>query len=133
MRNVLTVTVLVGLCALMGLGLSGLAFGNSAVKGDAPAMMVSPQTIVLAKIGAVTVHTNIPAATVAGETVTLDGASALAVWADDLGHLAARFAVADLGLEPTDAVELTLAGTLVDPETGEPVGTFEAKDTVRVK
>jgi hypothetical protein len=117
----------------MGLGISGLALGNSAVKGDDPGMMVSPQTIVLAKISTVTVHTNIPATTVAGETVTLDGAPALDVWADDCGDLAARFAVDALGLEPAEAVELTLAGTLVDPETGEPVGTFEAKDTVRVK
>ena len=129
MRNVRTVTGLLGLCALMGLGISGLAFGNSAVKGDAPAMMVSPQTIVLAKISAVTVHTNIPAAAVAGETVTLNGAAALAVWADDCGHLAARFAVADLGLEPTEAVVLTLSGAYVDPDAG----TFAAQDTVRVK
>jgi len=133
MRNVLAVTGMVGLCALMGLGISGLAFGNSAVKGDAPAMMVSPQTIVLAKVGAVTVHTNIPAGLVDYESVTLDGATPLGVWADDCGHLAARFAVADLALEPARAVTLTLRGTLVDPETGEPVGTFEAQDTVRVK
>jgi hypothetical protein len=113
----------------MGLGISGLAFGNSAVKGDEPAMMVSPQTIVLAKVDTVTVHTNIPATTVAGETVTLDGAAALAVWADDLGHLAARFAVADLGLEPAPAVVLTLSGAYIDPAAG----TFSAQDTVRVK
>ena len=129
MRNVLTVTAVVGLCLLMGFGMSGLAFGNSAVKGDDPAMMVSPQTIVLAKISAVTVHTNIPAAAVVGESVTLEGAAVVAVWADDCGHLAARFAVADLGLEPARAVTLTLSGAYADPDAGA----FAAQDTVRVK
>lgn len=127
MRNVLTVSGLVGLCALMGLGMSGLAFGNKAVKGEDPAMMVSPQTIVLAKVDTVTVHTNIPASAVVGESVTLEGAAAVAVWADDCGHLAARFAVADLGLEPARAVTLTLSGSYVAG------GTFAVPDTVRVK
>jgi hypothetical protein len=45
---------------------------------------------------------------------------------DSLGHLAAKFKVADLGLEP-GAVELTLTGSY------EEGGTFSASDTVIVK
>jgi len=67
---------------LLGLGFS-TALGNRGVKSDEPAMMASPQTIVLGKVDAVTVHTNIPAA---------------------------RFAAADLDL-PAGEVTLTLYGS----------------------
>ena len=62
---------LLGVVALVGLLGLGVALGNSAVKGDDPAMMASPQTIVLAKVDSVTVHTNIPASTVAAGTLAL--------------------------------------------------------------
>ena len=126
MKKVLVVTCVV--CALIGVGIGNLALGNSAVKGDEPAMMVSPSTIVLAKVGAVTVHTNIPEGTVAPGTVTLDGVAPILTWADDCGHLAARFAVADLALQP-GRVTLTLCGTYV----GDDADTFAAEDVVRVK
>ena len=127
MKKVLVVTCVV--CALIGVGIGNLALGNSAVKGDEPAMMVSPSTIVLAKVGAVTVHTNIPEGTVAPGTVTLDGVAPILTWADDCGHLAARFAVADLALEPADEVTLTLRGAYIGC-AGE---TFAVEDVVRVK
>lgn len=127
MRKALSVSV--ALCVLVGLGVGSIAFGNMAVKGDDPAMMVSPKTIVLGKVSAITVHTNIPAAAVVSSTVTLNGVAPVgSVWADDLGHLAARFAVADLGLEPGEAT-LTLCGTYIG-EAGE---TFTAENVVRVK
>ena len=119
-------------CALVwvvvGLGVGSIALGNMAVKGEDPAMMVSPQTIVLAKVAGVTVHTNITATSVVLGSVTLNGVAPIGVWADDCGHLAARFAVGDLELVPGDVV-LTLEGSL----DVEPVETFAAEDTVRVK
>ena len=111
-------------CALVG----SVALGNMAVKGDDPAMMVSPQTIVLAKVAGVTVHTNIPEGLVAPGSVTLNGVAPLAVWADDCGHLAARFAVGDLALSPGNVV-LTLQGAYA----GDDAGNFSADDEVRVK
>ena len=118
--------VLFSLCAVIGLGLASSTFGNGAVDGDEPGMMVSPQTIVLAKVASVTVHTNIPAGSVDSRTVTLDGVSAVSVWVDDCGHIVARFAVAELGLEPGE-VTLTLCG---DYAAG---GSFVATDVVKVK
>ena len=120
---------LVGVLALlgaMGVGLAGLAMGNGALSVGEAAMMVSPQTIVTAKVASVTVHTNISADEVASGTVALEGVSALSVWADDCGHLAARFAVADLGLAAGEAT-LTLTGDYVAG------GGFSATDEVRVK
>ena len=83
--------------------------------------MVSPSTIVLAKVDTVTVHTNIPAAGVDPESLDLNGATPTDVYADNLGHLAAKFAVADLGLEAGETT-LTLSGD-----------GFAASDVVRVK
>ena len=117
------------LCAVIGLGLGSSALGNGAVDGDEPGMMVSPQTIVLSKIAGVTVHTNIPARSVDYGSVTLDGVAPLYVWADDRGHLAARFRVADLGLAP-GTVTLTLCGDYL--VLGE-WDSFAAQDEVRVK
>ena len=123
------ILIVVGMgCAVIGLGLGSAALGNGGVKGGEPGMMVSPQTIVLSKIVAVTVHTNIPEGTVAPGTVTLDGVAPILTWADDCGHLAARFAVADLALQP-GRVTLTLCGTYV----GDDADTFAAEDVVRVK
>ena len=122
--------IVVGMgCALIGLCLGSAALGNGGVKGDEPGMMVSPQTIVLGKVGAVTVHTNIPAVTVDPGTVTLNDVAPVGVWADDCGHLAARFAVADLNLEPADEVTLTLRGVY----TSGPEKDFAVEDVVRVK
>ena len=126
MKKVLITTC--ALCALLAAGHAAVTLGNGAVEGDEPGMMVSPQMIVLSKITGVTVHTNIPAGSVAYDTVTLDGVPALYVWADDRGHLAARFAVADLALEPGE-VTLVLCGDYVM----DPGDTFAAEDVVRVK
>lgn len=127
MKRILIIAV-IG-CAMFSLGLAGVALGNGGVKGDPPSMMVSPQTIVLSKIAAITVHTNIPAVSVDSATVTLNDVPPIGVWADDCGDLAARFAVADLALEPADEVVLTLRGAYID----EVEGIFAAEDVVRVK
>jgi hypothetical protein len=122
-RHILGILVI---CGLLGLGLAGFARASKAVDGDEPAIMVSPNVIVLAKTDAVTVHTNIPAVAVDGGTITLNGVPATAVWADDCGHVVARFATASLALTPGRAT-LTLSGAFLD---GVP---FAASDTVRVK
>jgi len=124
--------VVVGiLSVLVGLEVSRGAFGNGAFDGEEAAMMVSPHTIVLAKVGAVTVHTNIPADSVVWNSVELNGVPAAGVWADDCGDLVARFAVASLKLTPDDAVTLTLTGTY--DNDADPPETFAAQDVVRVK
>lgn len=120
--------VFTAICVLAGLGVGSIALANKAVDGDDPAIMVSPRTLVLGKADSVTVHSNIPAAAVIASSVTLNGVAPLAVWADDCGHLAARFAVADLDLAAGDAT-LTLCGAY----TGDAGGTFAASAVVRVK
>jgi len=114
------------LCGLLGIGLAGVAAGSGAVGGDEPAMMVSPSTIVLAKVAAVTIHTNIPASTVEVGSLDLDGAAPTGIGVDSRGHIVIKFAIADLDLAPGEAT-LTLSGALKD-------GTeFSATDVVRVK
>ncbi|MBN2451600.1 MAG: hypothetical protein JXR77_14525 [Lentisphaeria bacterium] len=117
---------ILGLCGLLALGIAGSVMANSAVDGDDPAMMASPQTIVLAKVSDITVHTNIPLSTVAPASVMLDGVAASGVWADSLGHLVARFRIADLELLPGE-VTLMLTGLFDDGSA------FAAADAVTVK
>lgn len=120
-----TLLGVVALCGLLGIGFAGMAMANGALEGDAPAIMISPSTIVLAKVNTVSVHTNIPAVLVAEDSLDLNGAAPTSVYVDNLGHIAAKFAVADLGLEP-ERVTLTLSGVLID-------GSFSASDVVTVK
>jgi len=125
MRRTLAVASCV--VVLVGLGLAGVTLGNGALEPGDAAIMVSPQMIVLAKVSGVTVHSNITATNVVSGSVSLNGVAPVGVWADDCGHLAARFAVADLALEPGEAT-LTLRGTY---EVSGDV--FTASDDVRVK
>jgi hypothetical protein len=117
---------IVVLCVLCGIGVTGIAIANSAVDGDEPAMMVSPSVIVLAKVSTLTVHTNIALFAVDRDTIALDDVSPTGVFADSLGHLVAKFKIAELGLEP-GVVVLTLTGCF---NNGQP---FSAEDTVTVK
>ena len=111
---------------LLGAGIAGIAMGNRAVGGDEPAIMVSPSTIVLAKVDTVTVHTNIAASDVAPGSLDLDGAAPIDTGVDDCGHIVAKFAVEDLGLESGE-VTLTLNGALEDGSL------FSASDEAMVK
>ena len=104
----------------------GLAWANSAVDGDVPAIMVSPSTIFLARVSTVTVHTNIPAADVESGSLALNGVKPTSVYVDDCGDIVAKFAVAKLGLKRGAAI-LTLCG---DYDAG---GSFSASDNVIVK
>ena len=125
MRRALCVCAAV--CVLMGAGFVSLALANGAVKDDVPAIMVSPHVIVLDKAAGVTVHTNIPAGSVIRASVALNGVAPRAVWADDCGHLAARFSIASLELDP-GRVALVLTGAYVSGGA-----TFSAQEIVRVK
>jgi len=107
------VAVTVAVWILASLGLGGDLGANGAVDGSTADMMISPPTVVLAKVSQVTVHTNIPLSTVIPASVTLDGVAASGVWADTLGHLAARFEVAGLGLAP-GVRTVVFAGLFVD-------------------
>ena len=117
---------IVVLCGLLSTAVAMIAMANKAVDGDEPAIMVSPNTIVLAKVGTVTIHTNIPAAIVDLGSIDLDGVAPTRVGVDDCGDLVAKFRVADLGLEPGKAT-LTLSG---DFKNGD---SFSATGVVRVK
>lgn len=120
---------IVVLCGILGIGLAGIAIANSAVDGDEPAMMVSPNVIVLAKVSTITVHTNILA--VAVDSIYLDGYEPTGVGVDSCGHIVAKFAVADMDFTPGEGeVTLTLSGTYTEEEGG---GDFSATDIVTVK
>ena len=124
---------IVVLCGILGIGLVGIAIANGALDGTDPAMMVSPSTIVLAKVSIISVHTNIPASSVETGSLSLknvdadiDPATPAYVYEDNLGHIAAKFRVGDLDLKAGEAT-LTLSGAY---NTG---GDFSADDDVRVK
>jgi hypothetical protein len=119
--------VLVGIVGLIIIGLAGIAAANKAVDGLVPAMMVSPNTIVLDKVSTITVHTNIPFSTVVLDSITLNGIEATSHFADNCGHLVAKFRVEALQLVPDEENELTLGG---DYKEG---GSFSATDQVWVK
>lgn len=114
------------LCGLVGIAISRIAMANGAVDGDQPAMMVSPNVIVLAKVSTVTVHTNIAAVAVDLSSVGLNGVVPTSVGVDNLGHLVAKFAVEDLDLA-RGRTTLTLTGAFKEG------GTFSATDVVTVK
>ena len=121
----LGVVVLCGCAVLLCVG-TALSNGQND-GGEGLQITVAPNTIVLgSEVGAITVHTNLPLVTVVASTVRLNGVVPIGVWADDRGHLVARFAVAALpGVKPPE-VTLTLSGELVSGDT------FAASDTVRV-
>ena len=113
-------------CGLIGLSWAGMAMANNGVGDEPESMMVSPSTIVLAKVNTVTVHTNIPYGAVVPASIRLDGAKPAGVRFDSLGHLVAKFRVAALDLSP-GKVTLTLRG---DYRSGD---SFAASDRVTVK
>ncbi|MFC1764171.1 hypothetical protein ACFL6U_19120 [Planctomycetota bacterium] len=117
---------IVALCGILGIGLAGIAIANSAVDGDEPAMMASPNVIVLAKVSTIIVHTNIPAVVVDCGSIALNGVVPTGVGVDSCGHIVAKFAIAELGLEPDEAT-LTLSGAYLSG------GSFIATDVVTVK
>jgi hypothetical protein len=113
------------LCGLLALGLAASALASGAVRGDAPAIKVSPHVIVLARVKTITVHTNIPYSEVDTSSLELNGCSPTFTKADNRGELVAKFRAADFELARGNET-LTLTGDLED-------GTFFASEVVRVK
>ena len=113
-------------CGLLGFGLAGRVMANGALEGDEPAMMASPQLVVLAKVTVLTVHTNIPAAAVDFDSIALNGIAPTGIGVDSRGHLVAKFAISDLGLVAGEAT-LTLTG---NDNAGN---AFSVSDVVGVK
>ncbi len=125
MNRPIVPAVLLSLFVCLGIGY--VAFGNGALASEEePAIMVSPQMVVLAKVSSITIHSNIPANSVAADSVTVNGVEPAEIWADDCGHLAVRVGVADIGLVAGPAV-ITLQGAYDDG------GTFSASDAITVK
>jgi len=116
----------VAACLVVG-AVVGEALSNGQNAGDGIQIAVAPSTIALGSpVEALTVHTNVPLSAVVPGTVALNGVAPIGVWADDRGHLVARFELDDLdGIAPPE-VTLTLTGDLKDGTS------FAASDTVRV-
>lgn len=90
---------------------------------------VSPQTLVLSSKSTawVTVHTDLPYASVASASVTLDGIPIAWSKSDSRGCFVAKFQMGEVkGIASPPTVELTLAGTLDDGQT------FSGTDVVAV-
>jgi hypothetical protein len=119
--------IAVGIVGLVIIGLGGIAAANKAVDGVVPAMMVSPSTIVLDKVDTITVHTNIPLSKVERASITLNAIDATSVFADNCGHLVAKFQVEALQLVPEEQNELVLEGRWKEG------GQFRATDQVWVR
>ncbi len=102
------------------LGVIGPAFSNGGNDGDQTSISVSPQTLLLSseQSGYVTVHTNIP---LAGQVdVTLEDIPATHIYADNRGHLVAKFSedeVKAIVSPPTAVLTLTIDGIAVGADT----------------
>jgi hypothetical protein len=122
-------TAAVGFGVVIGLIFAGVAMGNGALRNSTDdAIMLSPATIVLAKVTDLTVHTNCPANLDDLVSIDLDGVEPAEVWANNCGDLVARVEVEDLELDPEqEEVALTLTAVYADGTT------FAATDVVRVK
>ena len=108
---------------------TSLVMANKATDGEGDCITISPKTLVLSSEDTiVTVHSNIPYASVNTVTLTLNGIPATFSKADACGDLVVKFGRADVKdiVEPGIAT-LTLSGDLKD---GSP---FEASDTIFVR
>ena len=125
MKTRIIVSIIVLTC-LLGVDIVN---ANKPNVGPAPSITVSPNTLVLsAPIRAVTVHSNIPCSLVNRDTVELNGIEPYLTFADNMGHLVAKFK----DEEVKDIVEpgyetFTLTGTMLD---GQP---FAAMDVILVR
>ena len=117
-----------GVAVLVVLCLAGAVFSNSRTT-DPLGVAVSPQNLLVGSDqgGSVTVHTAIPASTVVGDSMELNGIPVSGIYVDALGHIVGNFneaAVKAIVAPPT--ATLVLTGVYLDG-TG-----FSGSDTVRV-
>ena len=108
---------------------STLVMANKDNDGDGFCITISPKTLFLGSEDTiVSVHSNIPYASVNTVTLTLDVIPATFSKADACGDLVVKFDRADIkGIVEPGLATLTLAGYLKD---GAP---FEVSDTITVK
>ncbi len=125
MKTFLVASILA--CAIAGLW-AGAAGANRQVSDDVT-MAVAPSTLLLGmEQSDVTVHTSIPFAAVDTASLTMEGLTPLAVFADACGDLVARFDEYEVkAIVAAPEATLTLTGLLVN---GEPLS---LSDTIQVK
>ncbi len=120
---------LIAAFVLMVVACTGLVMANKATDGEGDCITVSPNTLVLSSPDTiVTVHSNIPYASVNTVSLTLNGIPATFTKADACGALVVKFGRADVqGIVVPGIATLTLSGELKD---GSP---FEASDDITVR
>ena len=108
---------------------TSLVIANRPNEGDELSITISPNTLVLSSPDTiVTVHSNIPYASVNTATLTLDGIPATFSKSDACGDLVVKFGRADVkGIVETGPVTLTLSGNLIGGSS------FEASDQITVR
>ena len=108
---------------------TSLVIANKATDGEGDCITISPKTVVLSSPDTiVTVHSNIPYASVDTATLTLDGIPATFSKSDACGDLVVKFARADVkGIVEPGPATLTLSGKLKNGSQ------FEASDEITVR
>ena len=108
---------------------TGLVMANKATDGEGDCITVSPNTLVLSSPDTiVTVHSNIPYASVNTASLTLNGIPAIFTKADACGDLVVKFGRADVqGIVVPGIATITLSGELKDSSP------FEASDDITVR
>ena len=120
---------LIAAFVLMVVVCTGLVMANKATDGEGDCITVSPNTLVLSSPDTiVTVHSNIPYASVNTVSLTLNGIPAIFTKADACGDLVVKFGRADVqGIVVPGIATLTLSGELKDSSP------FEASDDITVR
>ena len=108
---------------------TGLVMANKATDGEEDCITISPNTLVLSSPDTiVTVHSNIPYASVNTVSLTLNGIEATFSKADACGDLVVKFGREDVQVIVEPGIgTLTLSGKLTDGST------FEASDDITVR
>jgi len=120
---------LIATFVLMVVVCTGLVMANKATDGEGDCITISPNTLVLSSPDTiVTVHSNIPYASVDTTTLTLNDIPATFTKADACGDLVVKFGRADVqDIVVTGIATLTLSGELTDGTS------FEASDDITVR
>lgn len=120
---------LIATVVLMVAVITSLVIANQATDGDGFCITISPKTLFLGSEDTiVTVHSNIPYASVNTTTLFLDDIPATFSKSDACGDLVVKFGRADVkGIVEPGIATLTLSGDL---KVGTP---FEASDSITVK
>lgn len=127
MRKMMATSRFAALGLVVGIAL--VSTGGYVLAQVVAEITVSPQTLVISSNSTswVTVHTDLPYASVVSASVTLDSVPIAWSKADSRGYFVAKFQMAEVkSIATPPSVELTLAGTLKDGQT------FSGSDTISV-